>query len=116
MRQEKKVTAYADEDASTAEGTPQGLLEEERLPNEAAAKVPRHLQVLQLAMGVRGTDHAAKFRLTHQFSVPTPRLISQQPLSSRECHGLKMVVWLFQVACNSCTPTFWNATKGPVIF
>lgn len=46
MFQEKKVTSYADEDASTAEGTPQGLLEEERrppLPNEAAAKAFRRI-------------------------------------------------------------------------
>ena len=72
MRQDKKVTSYADEDASTAEGTPQGLLEEERLPNEAAAKGPRHLQLLQCAMGGKGDRSCCETKINPRFLVPTP--------------------------------------------
>jgi hypothetical protein len=78
MRQDKKVTSYADEDASTAEGTPQGLLEEERLPNEAAAKVPRHLQLLQCAMGGKGDRSCCETKINPRFfgTDPGPRSIS----------------------------------------
>ena len=96
------MTSYADEDASTAEGTPQGLLEEERLPNEAAAKVPRHLQLLQFAMGRKGDRSCCETKINPPFFGTTTRArvdVTTPPFRPR-------LLWfedgcLFHVACNA---------------